>query len=177
MAPSGFPVTGVDIITGASLAQHTVNLPLVDRQNSAWHQVDGDPSSRSVKGKPAPMVKRPLTRISYRLGLSARFGPPLTAVRVISPPCRGTSGCLGHNRANSQHNPSLGPGGQGPAARDRRGVLLPAAQGRGWKARRATAHQKPAGAGQDPRGYPLGNSLSGRTGGQGRRPLVNRRFQ
>src|SRR5690349_3800015 len=56
------------------------------------------------------MVKRPLTRIAYPVRLSARFGPPLMAERVISPPCRGTSGCLGHIRANSQYNPSSAQG-------------------------------------------------------------------
>jgi len=89
------------------------------------------------------MVKRPLTRITYPVGLSARFGPPLTAVRVISPPCRGTSGCLGHIRANPQHNPSLGSGGEGSAAGDRGGVLLPAAGRRGRDARPALVRSPP----------------------------------
>jgi hypothetical protein len=44
----------------------------------------------SLDANPAPMVKRPLTRITYPVGLSARFGPPLRAVRVIWPLCRGT---------------------------------------------------------------------------------------
>jgi hypothetical protein len=60
---------------------------------------------------------------------------------------------LEHTGANSQHAPSLGTGGQGPAARDNRGVLLPAAHDRRRKAYRAAARQKPAGAGQDPRGH------------------------
>jgi hypothetical protein len=95
-----------------------------------------------LDANPPPMVKRPLTRITYPVGLSARFGPPLTTVRVTSPPYRGTSDCLGHIRANSQHNHALGSGGQGPAARDRGGVFLPAGQGRGWKARQAEQGRK-----------------------------------
>src|SRR5215469_12078636 len=51
-------------------------------------------------------------------------------------------GCLGHIITNSQHDLALGPGGQGSAARDRRGVLLPAAQDRGRKAHRAAARQR-----------------------------------
>ena len=43
-------------------------------------------------------------------------------------------GRLGRAVANSQYRPPLGPGSQGPAARDRRRVLLPAAQERGGKA-------------------------------------------
>jgi hypothetical protein len=62
------------------------------------------------------VVKRLLTRIAYPGGLSARFGLPLAAARAISAPRRATSGCLGHIRANSQHNRFLGSRSQGPAA-------------------------------------------------------------
>jgi hypothetical protein len=114
------------------------------------------------------MVKRPLTRIAYPVGLSARFGPPSTAVRVISPPCCGTSGCLGHNRANSQHNPSLGSGGEGPAARDCRGVLLPVPEGRGAAAYPSLVGPEPTGSREDEGGNGVGHSLPNGAGGQGR---------
>jgi hypothetical protein len=86
-------------------------------------------------GAPAPMVKRLLTRIPYPPGQGARIGSALAAVRAISPPRRGGSGCLGHIRANPQYNPSFGTGGQGPAAGDNRVVLFPAAHDRGHSER------------------------------------------
>ena len=45
-------------------------------------------------GAPAPIVKRILSRIPYRLRLSARFGSPLAVVRVISPPSGGLRAAL-----------------------------------------------------------------------------------
>src|SRR5215467_14192659 len=76
-------------------------------------------------------------------------------------------GCLGHIITNSQHDLALGPGGQGSAARDRRGVLLPAAQRRGWEAHPALARQKPAWSGKDDPGRWVGNLLPNRAVRQG----------
>jgi hypothetical protein len=54
-------------------------------------------------------------------------------------------GRIGRIAANPQHRPSLRPRGQGSAARNRRGLLLLAAQDRGREAYRAAARQDKGG--------------------------------
>jgi len=83
---------------------------------------------------------------------------------------------IGHSRA-SPDRPALGGRGEGPTARDRRGVLLPAAQGGGRKAHSAPARQKPSRSGKDQRGCPLGNPVSGGAERQGFSARANRRPQ
>src|SRR5215831_8292753 len=71
------------------------------------------------------MVKRPLTRIDYPPGPSARFGPLLAMERATYLQCFTISARLGYIGATAQHHSPLNGGGKGAAARDNRRVLFP----------------------------------------------------
>jgi hypothetical protein len=75
---------------------------------------------------PAAMVNGPLTQIAYPLGRECWLRPAMVGRRSSRPLSR-SPGRLGHIAASPQHRSPLGPGGQGAAARDHRGVLLSAA--------------------------------------------------
>jgi len=104
-------------------------------------------------------------RFRCRGGSTPIIGGPLRSPRsgmLHTPPSPRSQSpdCLGANVTPAQHQPSLGPGSQGAAARDRRRVLLPAADWRGRKAYPAAARQKPAQSREDETGHRLGNPIS-----------------
>src|SRR3974390_2397606 len=77
-----------------------------------------------------PAGHRNVSRHKVQLG-----GRPLLTRNSYSSDRRASAlsprGRLGRIAVNSTNRPPLGRGSQGPATRDRRGVLLPAAQNRG----------------------------------------------
>jgi hypothetical protein len=82
-------------------------------------------------------------------GCNARLDPPRVGqARNIAPVTLDALGRFGHIATTFQHRFPLGPGCQGPAARDCRGVLLPAAQDRDRKAIRRLLVKGPPGLGR-----------------------------
>src|SRR5215831_6684077 len=111
------------------------------------------------------MVKRPLTRIDYPPGPSARFGPLLAMERATYLQCFTISARLGYIGSAAQHHSPLSGGGQGAAARDNRRVLFPSSEKGSGAFGPSPVGPKPAGARQDEGSDGMGHSLPNGAGG------------
>jgi len=125
------------------------------------------PSAATVQSTPTIGWWRAASSANGRSGCGISLPPswawvtasarPSAVKHATYPPRSATSGRFGHIRANSHRRPPLGARGQGSAAGNNRGVLLPVPRWRGPAARPSLVGPKPAGARQDRTGGRVGH--------------------